>query len=61
MSIITIVGFEIPDRNGGAGMRTKDQGTLDKILKFVNKYPGEVIKLKSFEVQGVARHVIKAL
>lgn len=38
MSIITIVGFEIPDRNSGAGMRTKDQGTLDKILKFVNKY-----------------------
>lgn len=25
------------------------------------RYPGEVIKLKSFEVQGVARHVIKAL
>ena len=38
LSIITIVGFEIPDRNRGAGMRTKDQGTLDKILKFVNKY-----------------------
>ena len=38
MSIITIVGLEIPDRNRGAGMRTKDQGTLDKILKFVNKY-----------------------
>ena len=38
MSIITIVGFEIPYRNRGAGMRTKDQGTLDKILKFVNKY-----------------------
>ncbi len=38
MSIITIVGFEIPNRNRGAGMRTKDQGTLDKILKFVNKY-----------------------
>lgn len=37
LSIITIVGFEIPDRNRGAGMRTKDQGTLDKILKFVNK------------------------
>jgi repressor LexA len=33
-----IVGFEIPDRNRGAGMRTKDQGTLGKILKFVNKY-----------------------
>ena len=27
------MGFEIPDRNRGAGMRTKDQGTLDKILK----------------------------
>ena len=25
------------------------------------KYPGEVIKVRSFEVQGVARHVIKAL
>lgn len=25
------------------------------------KYPGEVIKVKSFHVQGVARHVIKAL
>jgi hypothetical protein len=36
--MITIAGFEIPDRNRGAGMRTKDQGTLDIILKFVNKY-----------------------
>ena len=25
------------------------------------KYPGEVIKVRSFHVQGVARHVIKAL
>ena len=33
------------------------------ILAYENeaRYPGEVIKLKSFEVQGVARHVIKAL
>lgn len=33
------------------------------ILKYENdaKYPGEVIKVKSFQVQGVARHVIKAL
>ena len=33
------------------------------ILAYENEaqYPGEVIKLKSFEVQGVARHVIKAL
>ena len=25
------------------------------------KYPGEVSKVRSFKVQGVARHVIKAL
>ena len=25
------------------------------------KYPGKVIKVKSFKVQGVARHVLKAL
>lgn len=33
------------------------------ILKYENeaKYPGEVIKVKSFHVQGVARHVIKSL
>lgn len=33
------------------------------ILAYENRtlYPGEKIKLKSFEVQGVARHVIKAL
>lgn len=29
---------EIPHRNRGADMRTKDQGTLDAILKFVNKH-----------------------
>ena len=33
------------------------------ILAYENeaRYPGAVIKLKSFEIQGVARHVIKAL
>lgn len=33
------------------------------ILKYEHeaKYPGEVIKVKSFHVQGVARHVIKSL
>ena len=33
------------------------------ILKYENeaKYPGEVIKVKSFHIQGVARHVIKSL
>ena len=33
------------------------------LLAYVNeaKYPGEVIKVRSFKVQGVARHVIKAL
>ena len=47
LSIITIVGFEIPDRNRGAGMRTKDQGTLDKILKFVNKYDRIILWIKA--------------
>ena len=32
------MGFEIPYRNRGADMRTKNQETLDRILKFVNKY-----------------------
>ena len=36
------------------------------ILKYENeakyaKYPGEEIKVKSFMVQGIARHVIKSL
>ena len=46
----------------------KRYGGFDKrerryILKYENeaKYPGEVIKVKSFMVQGVARHVIKSL
>ena len=40
-----------------------DAGLSEKPLVYENeaRYPGEVIKLKSFEVQGVARHVIKAL
>ena len=32
------MGLEIPHRNRGADMRTKNQETLDRILKFVNKY-----------------------
>lgn len=46
----------------------KRYGGFDKterchILKYENeaKYPGEEIKVKSFLVQGVARHVIKSL
>lgn len=46
----------------------KRYGGFDKaerryILKYENeaKYPGEVIKVKSFMVQGIARHVIKSL
>ena len=40
-----------------------DEAERRYILKYENdaKYPGEVIKVKSFQVQGVARHVIKAL
>lgn len=32
------MGYEIPYRKGGTDVRTKDQDTLDRILKFVNKY-----------------------
>ena len=46
----------------------KRYGGFDKkerryILKYENeaKYPREVIKVKSFLVQGIARHVIKSL
>ena len=46
----------------------KRYGGFDKaerryILKYENKakYPGEEIKVKSFIVQGIARHVIKSL
>ena len=46
----------------------KRYGGFDKrerryILKYENeaKYPGELIKVKSFLVQGIARHVIKSL
>ena len=46
----------------------KRYGGFDKaerryILKYENeaKYPGEEIKVKSFMVQGIARHVIKSL
>ena len=35
---MALLGFEIPIIERGASMRTKDQGTLDTILKFVNKY-----------------------
>ena len=38
MSIIAIVGFEIPLKKRGADMRVKNQEISDAILKFVNKY-----------------------
>ncbi len=40
-----------------------DQDENCYLLEYENeaKYPGAVIKVKSFQVQGVARHVIKAL
>lgn len=38
MSIMTIVGFEIPLKKRGADMRSKNQEISDAILKFVNKY-----------------------
>lgn len=39
----------------------KDSGYY--ILEYENeaRYPGKTIKVRSFQVQGVARHVIKSL
>ena len=41
------------------------ESQIKKMEKYIyeneTKYPGEVIKVRSFKVQGVARHVIKAL
>lgn len=40
-----------------------DEDTESYLLAYENedKYPGKVIRVKSFKVQGVARHVIKPL
>lgn len=40
-----------------------DEDTESYLLAYENedKYPGKVIRVKSFKVQGVARHVIKSL
>ncbi|MCQ4770316.1 helix-turn-helix domain-containing protein [Intestinimonas massiliensis] len=40
-----------------------DEDTESYLLAYENEvqYPGKVIRVKSFKVQGIARHVIKAL
>ena len=40
-----------------------DEDSESYLLAYENekKYPGKVIRVKSFKVQGVARHVIKSL
>ena len=40
---------------------SEDEGCYLLAYENEEKYPGEVIKVTSFQVQGVARHVIKAL
>lgn len=39
----------------------EDEGCYLLAYENEEKYPGAVIKVKSFQVQGVARHVLKAL
>ena len=39
----------------------EDEGCFLLAYENEEKYPGAVIKVKSFQVQGVARHVLKAL
>ena len=65
------VEVEIEDRSDGQvipraiiwsdGCRFPISRVLFHGTSLANEYPGKVIKVKGFQVQGVARHVIKAL
>lgn len=58
-----VVALDEDNQNTLKRYRGFDKKTKRYILEYENveRYPGKVIKVKSFEVQGVARHVIKAL
>lgn len=58
-----VVALDQDQQNTLKGYVGFDDSEKCYILAYENRvlYPGEKIKLKSFEVQGVARHVIKAL
>ena len=58
-----VVALDEDNQNTLKRFRGFDEGEACFILEYENeaRYPGKVIKVKGFKVQGVARHVIKAL
>ena len=58
-----VVALDDDNQNTLKRYRGFDEDEECFILEYENeaRYPGKVIKVKGFQVQGVARHVIKAL
>ena len=58
-----VVALDEDNQNTLKRFRGFDEDEECFILEYENdaRYPGKVIKVKGFQVQGVARHVIKAL
>ena len=58
-----VVALDEDNQNTLKRYRGFDEDEECFILEYENeaRYPGKVIKVKGFQVQGVARHVIKAL
>ena len=58
-----VVALDEANQNTLKRFRGFDEDEKCFVLEYENeaRYPGKVIKVKGFQVQGVARHVIKAL
>ena len=58
-----VVALDPDNQNTLKRYKGYDRNEKCYILAYENaaKYPDKVIKVKSFKVQGVARHVLKAL
>lgn len=58
-----VVALDEDNQNTLKRYRGFDEDEKCFVLEYENeaRYPGKVIKVKGFQVQGVARHVIKAL
>ena len=58
-----VVALDEDNQNTLKRYRGFDEDEKCFVLEYENEalYPGKVIKVKGFQVQGVARHVIKAL
>ena len=58
-----VVALDEDNQNTLKRYRCFDEDEKCFVLEYENeaRYPGKIIKVKGFQVQGVARHVIKAL